>query len=608
MHYRYWLLSLLLALAAVFIITSSAAAWPSQSQWLPSIDSRWTYVTDPPGDVNPPGAVDCVVDVTSPTPAASYWYFDGTNMYFRMILDDAPLKIDSKTGTAIKLSSNLWNILIDSTGDRWADWSISLDGAGSNDRLTTRYNLGADNTMDALTGWSITASETPTVSGGFTYLVNGSVRVATVSETASQWHNGNPDYYLDMQVPLTWLSRQGSSSPAPVTQSTPLRICFGSSTNGDTVNKDLVGQSDTTDAAAAIEAAPAASPESAMTGSHGVLLDARHASSPVNMGLWHSGEMVTVSGYGWPLPVSPLYTGTLLLRILDPTSSIVWEGTVPNDATGMVSNAPTWQIGQSAANGVYSIYVADPRQPSLYYRKDTFSISEYDLTTSSKAVDKLTALGGEELTYTITLNNTGGAASPSVVLFDSPPGLTTYVPDSTKLNGIAQPDVAGRSVLVDGLVLGSIAPSSTVTVTFKVTIDISTPDQSLIQNKADITWSGGFIEVTATTTVDAPMITVVKSVSLGSAMPGETLTYSVVCTNLGHATATSLALVDAIPAETTYVIGSTTSSGIAQPTFRHTEEGAYDSDELAPIIALKWLIPTLAPGESITLSFNAIVR
>ena len=62
---------------------------------------------------------------------------------------------------------------------------------------------------------------------------------------------------------------------------------------------------------------------------------------------------------------------------------------------------------------------------------------------------------------------------------------------------------------------------------------------------------------TDTTTIDAPDLSVVKSVApLGDQPPGATLTYTVVITNNGSADALNIVLTDPIPANTTYVGGS----------------------------------------------------
>lgn len=602
---RLFILACLVLTAALAV--PCAAAWPSQSQWIPAMDANWALITDAASDVNPRGQLDCVIDRSSPTPSASFWFYDGSNMYFRLVVDGDPVRRD-KAGAPLEMNPFGWNVMIESTGDNFADWCICLDGTGSSALLHSLYNIGSDNAMDGPTGWSELATQVPYQSGGFDYLVNGMVRISQVTATPSLWHNSDPDYYIDLQAPLHWLSRQGYSIPAPVGPTTPIKAAFGTGASGQTINKDLVGQTGTFDMSSFYTTVPPVSAESALSGGYGTLVDARHAYTPASMGIWLRGEALVVNGYGWPRSGSPYYTGSLSVRIVDPSDAAVWHGTVPLSNSGTIENAATWQIGQAAAIGVYGIYVADPRQPSTYILKDTFTVCAYDLSTSSKSVSSTIASTGDELVYAITVNNTGNIAVSNAVLFDSPPDMTTYVPGSTTLNGASVADVAGDSQLARGLALGTLEPFSTATVTFKASIDTGTPDQYVIENTAQLTWNGGGLERSAVTSVNAPAITVVKSVDLPLAMPGDELTYTTACTNTGHAVATSLELIDPIPEGTEYLLGSSTGSPGVQISFRHIIGEPYDMNEQSPTVGLKWLIGALDPGQSVTLSFRVIVK
>lgn len=53
-------------------------------------------------------------------------------------------------------------------------------------------------------------------------------------------------------------------------------------------------------------------------------------------------------------------------------------------------------------------------------------------------------IGGDTVEYTIEVTNTGNINAAGVKLYDSIPGSTNYVPNSTKLNNSAVPDVAGQ--------------------------------------------------------------------------------------------------------------------------------------------------------------------
>ncbi|WP_158085374.1 T9SS type A sorting domain-containing protein [Niastella vici] len=52
-------------------------------------------------------------------------------------------------------------------------------------------------------------------------------------------------------------------------------------------------------------------------------------------------------------------------------------------------------------------------------------------------------VGGDTVEYTIEVTNNGNINAPGVKLYDSVPSSTIYIPNSTTLNGVAVPDVAG---------------------------------------------------------------------------------------------------------------------------------------------------------------------
>ena len=83
---------------------------------------------------------------------------------------------------------------------------------------------------------------------------------------------------------------------------------------------------------------------------------------------------------------------------------------------------------------------------------------------------------GTELTYTITVTNTGTGNAQEVIVTDSLPTDTTYVAGSVTLNGVQKTDaVDGDQVSVTaGTVsvnLGLLGPGGTATITLKATID-----------------------------------------------------------------------------------------------------------------------------------------
>ena len=605
-------LSVSIVLLIVFMAFPAAAAWPAQAQWIPTLGVDWSYVTDPISDVTPRGHLDLVPDQTSSSAAAAYWYFDGTYLYFRMIVDGDPIK--NRGLASAEMLPFGWNVLIESTGDNYPDYAASVDGTGSADTFHTLYNTGFDQNVESETGFSSVAAPNSSYidADGFQVLMNGYVRSRYVTTDPAKYYNSNPDYYIDFMVPLAWLSRSGGMTPPlPVSTTTPVKFAYGTGASGQTINKDLAGQSATTDITDLFNDSPATSIESA---GYGVLRDTKHAGSPPAMGIWQPGETVTVSGFGWPVSTSSYYRNFLNVRVLDPLNHVVWSGSVPCAADGNVTGAITLPVTSSLMPGIYYIIVEDPRSLGTFNPKDTFTIPAppVDLTTSSKSVDKAQAVGGDILLYTITVRNTGSATANGIVVSDLPSIHTQYVAGSTTAAGMPISDTSGISPLSGGYVMPPLGPGATYVITFRAIVKSETPDQTTAVNLASLSYASAAYPLEAFTLVNAPVMTIVKSVNpAGSVLPGSTLTYIVSFTNTGHSDAANIEIVDLVPEHTAYVQGSATAS-LAGGSFsyRYVPGGLFEaSDGLAgTVIAIRFSLPLLSPGESGTIAFTVTVK
>lgn len=160
-----------------------------------------------------------------------------------------------------------------------------------------------------------------------------------------------------------------------------------------------------------------------------------------------------------------------------------------------------------------------------------------------KSVDKTSVREGEEITYTLTVTNTGTANSANVTLSDLIPSGSTLVQNS--LNGGT---VSVGEINWD---LGVIQPKQSVTKTFKVTSD-NLPTGTLegnIVNKAQITHKGNTIESnTVTTKVTKPQLEIEKSVDRTDLLTvGEEIVYSIRIRNTGTASARDVIVKDNVP-------------------------------------------------------------
>ncbi|MCA0899353.1 isopeptide-forming domain-containing fimbrial protein [Microbulbifer agarilyticus] len=244
---------------------------------------------------------------------------------------------------------------------------------------------------------------------------------------------------------------------------------------------------------------------------------------------------------------------------------------------------------------------------------------------------------GDSLRYTLTIENTGSEDAINTILRDLVPGNTTYVANSTTLNGAQVADVSGSTALAvgisvqtpgeeSGLVLAAASGAAPAVITFDVVIN-DVNDGTVISNQAfangDGAGSGAFAERPsddpATTTVDDPTIDIVGDVPLlvvtktvqlvvdnlsaGIVDPEDVLRYTISVANMGGKDATEARLVDLVPAGTSYVANSTTLNG-----FDVADNGGASPLEAGLAISSDDLTPPLpATGEGIITSAQTAV-
>ncbi len=201
--------------------------------------------------------------------------------------------------------------------------------------------------------------------------------------------------------------------------------------------------------------------------------------------------------------------------------------------------------------------------------------------TATKAVQNATTGGGsvapgDELLYTVVINNRTSAAINSVHFSDTLPANTAYVanslsaPSGATLNGTNP--ISITNITVPG--------SGQATITFKVRVDNPIPvGVTQISNQGAFTYGGTtaltdgdaqtdgsqptLIAVTAGPNFDTSTKTVTYEDLDGNnaVSPGDRLTYRVVLPNTGNQNSPTTAFADVLPSNTTYVAGSASASG-----------------------------------------------
>ena len=187
----------------------------------------------------------------------------------------------------------------------------------------------------------------------------------------------------------------------------------------------------------------------------------------------------------------------------------------------------------------------------------------------NKSADKAFADVGEEITYTLAIENTGTVDALNTTLTDMLPPETTLVANSVTVDGV--PYAGALPVTI-----ATIAPNQTVTVTFNVTVN-ALPAVNPIFNIARADYEffpfAGYPATSFSNSNPASVLIIqremtnVKSVDKAFAIKGDILTYTSVITNTGNIPVTDIFFTDNVPVGTTFVNGSVTVNGTGFPAY-----------------------------------------
>ncbi|MFA4928997.1 MAG: isopeptide-forming domain-containing fimbrial protein, partial [Patulibacter sp.] len=246
----------------------------------------------------------------------------------------------------------------------------------------------------------------------------------------------------------------------------------------------------------------------------------------------------------------------------------------------------------------------------------TVKVVEPKLTLTKAANKTGYVEGGEQLTYTVTLKNTGTSPAYDVVVRDAPDVELTNVQlasgVSTSLN--TKPWSAGDRVL-EWKIPGPVAVNETVTFTYtadvKAARDLTAGD--VVENIADIDEYWGRTKLQRDTnpwthrrytgpsskvqlTVVKPNLTIAKTPDAGQpaakAVAGTDSSFKITVKNTDtRATARNVVVQDELPAGLSYTAGTAT----ANPSTGFSETSASGQ-------AISWKIASLGPNQSVTIT------
>jgi len=250
-------------------------------------------------------------------------------------------------------------------------------------------------------------------------------------------------------------------------------------------------------------------------------------------------------------------------------------------------------------------------------------------------------LAGETLRYTITVQNIGTDNASGVDIVDLVPANTTYVANSTTLNGVAVADGNGGGLpLADGILinapqdatpgnLNAAIADNVAIIVFDVVVYADAADGTVISNQAFVSAVDQGIadqpsddprtplpdDPTRDVVGNFPLLFAPKTAALevdlgspGIVDPGDVLRYTITIYNNGTVPATAVDLTDMVPADTTYVADSVTLNGVAvgQP-----DGGVFPLIDGIPVSSADLTPPApgagegiLNPGESAVVQFD----
>lgn len=306
-------------------------------------------------------------------------------------------------------------------------------------------------------------------------------------------------------------------------------------------------------------------------------------SDPIPQGSSFVPGSVTVNGVAVPAanPSVGFSLGTIASGVTVPVTFSVLVNAIPT--SGQLSNQALASFTSGTFSGTsFSNIVATPvLQPIL---------------TAVKAANTQNATVGDTVNYSVVVTNSGNY--PAFATFsDTVPTGATFVPNSVIINGSP---FAGADPSTP-FAIGIIQPGASKTVAFSFLMSTLPPGQNLV-NQATVgyaynlpdgrTITNTILSNTYSILVSSPDVSVVKSTPTTAVAVGDTLVYTVVVTNNGIGTVSSIVFTDPVPPGSAFVPGSVLVNGVVQP---------------SAVPATGVPLGTLGPGASATVQFNVVV-
>jgi len=275
-------------------------------------------------------------------------------------------------------------------------------------------------------------------------------------------------------------------------------------------------------------------------------------------------------------------TGVQVTDLLPPevsfVSAVASQGSASHSGGSVSANLGTLLSGDTAtvtlnvtiADSALGVITNTASVTATETETDTTNNSATEPTTVTPVVDvQVTKVddvdpvnAGGTVTYTLLVSNDGPSTATGVIVTDTLPSGVTFRSSSstqgsvTSANGVV---TASLGTLASGaqatiLLTVDIDGSTTGTITNSVTVTTNEPDPNPDNNTDEE-------ETTVDPVVD---LAITKTDNVDSAMPGESFVYTLLVTNNGPSSATGVVVSDLLPADISFVSGTTSQGSVTE--------------------------------------------
>lgn len=225
-----------------------------------------------------------------------------------------------------------------------------------------------------------------------------------------------------------------------------------------------------------------------------------------------------------------------------------------------------------------------------------------------KTVSSTSVTSGSIVTYTMKVGNSGNQAGTITDIYDILPTGFTYQAGSTTGLVTTNPTINGLSLHWPGnwVIMPGVSNQTLAAFQTKAPLVSDTYyNNASIAGQNFTTLSTG---PTASVHVTTPHLIMTKTVNSDTAIPGDTMTYTVTYLNIGEASTAEIRILENIPVNTNYRQNSASGTNMVI-TYSHDGGVSYDADQSAPVTQISFIrtVP-LMPAGSGAVSFDVIIN